>query len=286
VLSAPDGEAGLAAALRQTMDLILLDLNMPGLDGIELARRLRSEPATRNVPLILLTADRNVDKKVEAFSVGADDYVTKPFELAEIEARIRTMLHRRRRLAGLEGTVRDLESNKEELEQLLMVDEKTGLYNFREFQRRLRDEWSRAERYSVALSLIFLDLDWFKRVNDTLGHQAGDRVLQEFALLVTGGARANDVAARYGGEEFAIVLPHTDAEMALRVANRIRRAVEEFVFLADDTPTRVTVSAGVSTFPSRPEVDSVDALVRAADMALYAAKDGGRNRVVQDGVAG
>jgi two-component system cell cycle response regulator len=127
-----------------------------------------------------------------------------------------------------------------------------------------------------------LDLDHFKRVNDSLGHQAGDRVLREFATLVAGGARANDVAARYGGEEFAVILPHTDAAMAARVAERIRTAVREFVFLEDEQPVRVTVSAGVATYPSTPDLDSADALLRAADLALYAAKESGRDRVVRD----
>jgi diguanylate cyclase (GGDEF)-like protein len=161
-----------------------------------------------------------------------------------------------------------------------MVDEKTGLYNFREFQRRLREEWQRAERYTVPLSVVFFDLDHFKRVNDTLGHQAGDRVLKEFAMLATGGARANDIAARYGGEEFAVILPHTDGEMAVRVAERIRRAVAEFEFDAGESPTRITVSAGVATLTAKREVSSVDDLVRAADAALYEAKELGRNRVV------
>ncbi len=164
-----------------------------------------------------------------------------------------------------------------------MVDDKTGLYNFRAFQRKLAEEWQRAKRYTVPLSLVFFDIDQFKRVNDTLGHPAGDRVLEEFSTLVTGGARANDVAARYGGEEFAVILPHTDAEMAVRVAERIRRAVQEFVFLEGDTPTQITVSAGVATMPTTPGVDSMDALVRAADEALLAAKDRGRNRVVEAG---
>ena len=113
-----------------------------------------------------------------------------------------------------------------------------------------------------------------------MGHQAGDKILEEFAVLATGGARANDIAARYGGEEFAVILPHTELAMALRVAERIRRAVELFSFNADDSPTPVTVSGGVATFPGGAGIDSMEALVRAADAALYRAKDQGRNRIV------
>lgn len=282
ILVAEGGLPGLRRAATETPDLVLLDLRMPDLDGISVARRLKEEPATRSIPVVLLTACRDLDAKVEAFSAGVDDYVTKPFEFEEVDARVRSMLRRRDLLSNLESTVRDLTVTNAELEQLLVVDEKTGLYNFREFQRRLKDEWQRAERYATPLSLVMLDLDHFKRINDSLGHQAGDRVLREFATLVAGGARANDVAVRYGGEEFAVILPHTDAAMAARVAERIRTAVREFVFLEEEQPVQVTVSAGVATYPSTPDLDSVDALLRAADLALYEAKERGRDRVVQD----
>jgi len=279
ILEAPNGKTGLELAVAGRPDLILLDLTMPDVDGITVARQLKSDAATRTIPIILLTACRDVNAKVEAFSAGADDYITKPFDFEEVDARIQSMLRKREFLVTLETTVRDLAATNEQLEQLLIVDEKTGLYNFRQFQKRLREEWERSNRYSVPLSLVFLDLDHFKEVNDTLGHPAGDAILQEFATLVTGGARANDVAARYGGEEFAVILPHTDQEMATRVAERIRRAVADFTFMRDETPTKISVSAGVATYPAGEEIDSVDALVRAADRALYDAKDRGRNRV-------
>jgi len=157
----------------------------------------------------------------------------------------------------------------------------TGLHNFRAFQQRLKEEWNRAKRYEIPLSLILFDLDRFKEVNDSRGHLAGDQVLKEFAMLVTGGARANDVAARYGGEEFAIILPHTDAERAMRVAERIRQAVSEFVFLADSRPLHITVSGGVATYHASPDLKSVDDLVGVADKALYRAKKSGRNRTIQ-----
>jgi PleD family two-component response regulator len=165
ILSASNGEQGLRLAVDGEPDIILLDLKMPGLDGISVARRLKSDSRTRAIPVILLTACRDTDSKVEAFAAGADDYVTKPFEFEEIDARVRSMLRRGQMLTGLQSRVRDLTSTKEELEQLLTLDEKTGLYNFREFQRRLRQEWQRARRYDVPLSLVMLDLDHFKRVN-------------------------------------------------------------------------------------------------------------------------
>jgi len=281
ILDATNGEQGLDMARSRRPDLILLDLRMPGIDGLVVAQELKSDPGTQAIPVIMLTACRDVDAKVQAFSAGTDDYITKPFEFEEVDARIRSMLRKRQLLVGLESTIEELTDTNQQLEQLLMVDEKTGLYNFREFRRRLREEWARASRYDTPLSLVFLDIDDFKKLNDTLGHPAGDRVLAEFATLVTGGARANDVAARYGGEEFSIILPHTDATMAARVAERIRRAVSEFVFIEEEQPTHITVSAGVATYPSTRGVDSVDELVRAADVALYQAKDQGKDCVVQ-----
>ena len=281
VLDAVDGERGLALARSARPDVVLLDLRMPGVDGFSVARQLKEHPDTRSVPVIVLTGCRDVEAKVDAFNAGADDYVTKPFEFEEVDARIRAMLRRRGALVGLESTIRELSDTNQQLEQLLMLDEKTGLYNFREFRRRLKEEWARALRYADPLSLVFLDIDDFKAVNDELGHQAGDRVLVEFATLVAGGARANDIAARYGGEEFSIILPHTDGAMAARVAERIRRAVRDFVFLAQERPTRITVSAGVATYPSSKGLGSVDDLVRSADVALYRAKDQGKDCVVQ-----
>jgi diguanylate cyclase (GGDEF)-like protein len=166
------------------------------------------------------------------------------------------------------------------LEVEATVDEKTGLANYRVFYKRLREEWERSERYKLPLSVVMLDLDDFKRVNDTVGHLAGDRVLREFAVLVSGGARATDLAARYGGEEFAMILPHTDRARAERVAERVRAAVYEFSFLEPEQPLRVTVSAGVATFDDTPEIASAEQLIAAADRALYAAKNAGKNRVV------
>ncbi len=281
ILYASGGESGLRMAAAERPDLILLDLRMPDIDGITVARTLKSDAMTRNIPVILLTAVRDVDAKVKAFEAGAEDYVQKPWVWEEIDARIAAILRRRRALLSLQFKVDDLAEINKELEELAVIDEMTGLRNFREFQRRLKSEWQRAERYKIPLSLILFDLDHFKRVNDTMGHQAGDRALQEFATLVTGGARANDVAARYGGEEFAIILPHTAEEMALRVAERIRRAVKEFVFLEDRNPIHITVSGGVATYHAAPDIETVDDLVRAADVALYQAKDRGRDCVVQ-----
>ena len=283
ILEAGDGEEGIRVALAERPDLILMDLVMPRTNGFEAARRLKSDPSTSGIPVILVSAQRETKSKRDGFDAGADDYVTKPFEFEEVDARIRAMLRKRELYLTLESRNQELKATNEQLEELATVDELTGLANYRTFRKRLQDEWIRAARYGHPLSLVMLDLDDFKKVNDTLGHLAGDRVLREFAMLVAGGARATDLPARYGGEEFAIILPHTEGERAVRVAERVRAAVAEFSFLDGETPLKVTVSAGVATHPSNTGVQSEEEFLKTADKALYAAKNGGKNRVVVDG---
>lgn len=266
ILEAEDGEEGIRRAVAEKPDIILMDVMMPRTNGIEASRRLKADPATSGIPVILLSARREARTKREGFDAGIDQYVEKPFDLDEVDARIRSMIEKRK-------TYRKLEEEA-------TVDEKTGLANYRVFFKKLREEWERSERYKLPLSIVMLDLDDFKRINDTVGHPAGDRVLREFAMLVSGGARATDLAARYGGEEFAMILPHTDCARAERVAERVHAAVAEFSFLEPDHPLRVTVSAGVATFVEGSGITTAEQLVAAADKALYAAKSAGKNRVV------
>ena len=277
--SALSGEDGIRKAVEIQPDVILLDLIMPGIDGIEAADRLKGDSRTALTPVIFLTSCRSTEHKVKAFSAGADDFVTKPFDFDEVEARIGSQLKHRDMLLGMNLKIDHLTGNNLELEHQLTLDEKTGLCNFREFRRKLREEWARSERYGAPLSLVMFDLDDFKKFNDTYGHPAGDTALVEFATLMAGGARQTDMVARYGGEEFAMILPHTDIVMATRVADRIRSAVADHPFNAGDSPAAITVSAGVATYPTTGAVDSVDSLVEHADRALYRAKELGKNRV-------
>ena len=266
ILEASDGDEGVRQAAAEKPDIILMDLMMPGTNGFEASRRLKADPVTAGIPVILLSARREPQTKREGFDAGIDHYVEKPFDLDEMDARIRSMIEKSKAYS--------------KLEEEATVDEKTGLANYRVFYKKLREEWERSERYNLPLSIVMLDLDDFKRVNDSLGHPAGDRVLREFAVLLSGGARGTDLPARYGGEEFAMILPHTDRDSAQRVAERIRVAVADFSFLEPDHPLRVTVSAGAATFAPAVPIASAEQLVAAADRALYAAKKAGKNRVV------
>jgi len=266
IVEANDGDEGLRHASSEKPDIILMDLTMPGIDGFEASRRLKSDPATSDIPVILLSAHREPQTKREGFEAGIDHYVEKPFDLDEMDARIRSMLQKSKTYLQLQVEA--------------TIDEKTRLANYRVFYKRLREEWERSERYGHPLSIVMFDLDDFKLVNDSLGHPAGDRVLREFAVLLAGGARGTDLAARYGGEEFAMILPHIDRDQAERVAERVRAAVADFSFLDPDNPRRVTVSAGVATFAPGLDIASAEQLVAAADRALYAAKAAGKNRVI------
>ncbi|MFQ5937285.1 MAG: GGDEF domain-containing protein, partial [Acidiferrobacterales bacterium] len=163
------------------------------------------------------------------------------------------------------------------LEQLLMVDEKTGLYNFREFQRRLTEEWSRTERYALPLSLVFFDVDHFKEVNDTHGHKAGDRVLEGVAAILVEHLRMPDKVGRYGGEEFLLVFPETALDQTNSIAEHIRAAVNGTEFDVGNEKITLTISIGATLFVKGEDLDQ---LLSRADSALYEAKASGRNRVV------
>ena len=282
VLAAATGKQALATAHEQRPDLVLLDAGLPDLDGITVASRLRADRRTSLTPIIFVTGRKDTKYKVACFEAGADDYVTKPFDFIEVETRLRAVLKKKELRDELQRANRALRRANRALKKLLITDEKTKLHNFRYFQERIGEEFRRAVRYDSALSCIMLDLDHFKDINDTLGHRIGDRVLEEFGRILTDSAREIDLVARYGGEEFIVILPHTDGPRAFTVAERIRRNTVTGTFTASEAPLKLTVSCGVATFPTNPDIRSEEDLVRAADRALYAAKEAGRNRTAID----
>lgn len=271
--TARDGVEALAAVEAEPPDLILLDLMMPRIDGFEVARRIKQNPKLPFIPIIVQTALDDVEHKVEGLSAGADDYITKPINFAELEARVRSMLRIKRLQEALEIA-------NEELTRLATTDGLTGVYNRGHIEQRLAEMFDHSARLNEPLSCVMFDIDHFKAVNDNYGHQVGDGVLRQFADLIRGVARDIDRVGRYGGEEFMVLLPGTVPEAAVTFAERARLEVEQHLFRIDGTTLRRTVSCGVAGWP-HPDIEHREHLVRAADDALYVAKALGRNRVVR-----
>ncbi|MEE9567692.1 MAG: diguanylate cyclase [Desulfobacteria bacterium] len=271
VILAQDGKAGLEAAKSEQPDIILLDLIMPIMDGYEVCEHLKEDDSTKEIPIIMVTSKAETADKVKGLEMGALDYVAKPFDEGELIARVNIHL----RLRELYVTVQ--EQNRR-LQEMANRDGLTGLYNHRYFHEQLSQDFLRAKRYHENLSCILFDIDFFKKFNDTYGHQTGDVVLRALATVIQRATRESDLAARYGGEEFAIVLYYTDGAAAYQAAERLRTMVESHEVQDNGNVLRVTISVGVATFPHEKIHDSKE-LIEHADQALYKAKDNGRNRV-------
>ena len=278
--SAADGMQALQAVETAPPDLILLDVMMPSLDGNEVARRIKQNPALPFIPIIMQTALDSTESKVEGLEAGADDYITKPIEFAELKARLRSMLRIKRLQEELEERERQLLEANERLRHMSRTDGLTGLDNRRYLEQQLDMMYAHSERLGEPLSCVICDLDRFKSVNDTYGHQAGDAILKQFAVILKREAREIDRVARYGGEEFVILLPGTVLDAAVTFAERVRKEVEEHTFTFDGGQVQRTASFGVAAWP-HPRISDCDGILRAADDALYVAKETGRNRVVR-----
>jgi diguanylate cyclase (GGDEF)-like protein len=274
VARAERGEEAVEKVEEVRPDLVLLDIMMPDMDGYEVARRLRDKEELAYIPIIFVTARDSTEDKVTGLDAGADDYLTKPINFPELEARVRSML----RIKRLQD---ELEKKNRKLEQLSISDGLTGLYNHRHLYELLDEEFERSKRTGEPVSVVMFDLDRFKDVNDTYGHQAGDRVLEKLADILRETAREIDRLGRYGGEEFLAILPDSDPDAGLTFADRVRETVEELEFDIDaNGPLDMTISAGVATHP-HDEPGEPHRLVHYADQALYSAKNSGRNRVVR-----
>jgi diguanylate cyclase (GGDEF)-like protein len=276
---AADGREAIRRVRTEPPDLVLLDMILPDLDGLEVLRIIKALPDEQFIPVILLSVKGDLDSRVTGLRIGADDFLAKPFADAEIQARAAAML----RIKSLQDQLR---CAKLELEKLSVTDGLTGLYNHRHFEDRLREEFRRCQRYSDPVSLLMLDLDHFKDVNDRYGHPFGDRVLRETAELLRSSVREPDICARYGGEEFAIILPKTHLQGALAVAERVFKSLRQKTYpLEEASPdpdhpsvTRITASAGLAFYPSK-DVTTSESLVKFADEALYRAKREGRDTI-------
>lgn len=274
ILVATNGEQALVLARDKRPDLILLDIVMEGLDGLEVCRRLKADEATQAIPVIFVTGLSGEADEAHGLEIGAVDFITKPIHPAVVRARVRTHLV--------------LKQQSDLLRTLALVDALTGVPNRRFFDEQFAADWRRALRDGHSIALVMIDVDAFKRYNDHYGHQAGDHALQRVARSVGAGlARPGDRLARYGGEEFACILPDTDTAGALEVAQRLGRAVHdlgiEHVHSAIDGV--LTISLGVAAIMPTPGDEPAE-LLRRADEQLYEAKRLGRGRACAAGIAG
>lgn len=256
---------GLEMARKERPAVLLLDLDMPEIDGFELLRQVKDDATTNNIPVIVLSALSSSEDKVTAFDLGATDYVTKPFDLAELRARLRAALR--------------LDSLLHLLAERADVDGLTGLGNRAHYNKRWAEKVAECRRYPNPLSLAMIDVDFFKRVNDTYGHPAGDEVLQGVAKLLQSESRTPDVPCRFGGEEFALIMPSTGPADALVVAERIREALMNLTW-PRHAEHRVTMSIGLVGTDGPCDQITPEKWLELADKNLYTAKHSGRNKVV------
>jgi two-component system, cell cycle response regulator len=249
---------------------------MPGLDGATLCRRIRAAQLPSYLYILMLTAHTAVADTVIGLEAGADDYLRKPADEAELLARVKAG----RRIVDLE---RSLSAANARTQRLLIIDPLLGCYNRRYLNEQLPRDIERARRYSTALSVVMADLDAFKKVNDTLGHLVGDEILTAFAHRASACIReSSDWIARYGGEEFTLVLPHTSLDGAHCVAEKIRADCAESAFNTTAGPLSLTVSLGIAALQPAVDVKSATSdLLHRADVALYRSKHEGRNRVTR-----
>lgn len=259
---------GLERVHQEAPDLVLLDRRLPGMEGGELLKRLAKDPVGMDVPIVLLGEFRETEEQLEFLDLGASEVVSLPLAPAALMLKARSLLRLKARLDRFKAQA--------------LIDELTGVFNRRYLEVHLGAKLGEAKRYHQPFSFILFDLDHFKKINDTLGHPFGDLVLHETARLVRNQMRREDVLTRYGGEEFAIFLPHTDLEGAVILAERIRRAVADHLFIQGEKQAKITVSLGVASYPDN-DFNNAEELVACADRRLYRAKEGGRNRLVSSG---
>jgi diguanylate cyclase (GGDEF)-like protein len=285
IITAQSGNDALLKSLKYDFALILLDVQMPGMNGFEVASLIRSNPKTNHFPIIFITAGmKDFFEQIKGYETGAVDYLMKPFEPIILRSKVKVFqeLYQQRKViekfySNLEQVVEERTAELKEanatISRLAATDDLTGLSNRRHFDVCLAASLSAARRHNLPLSIIMIDLDHFKIVNDTFGHCEGDKVLKAFSVLLTELIRTEDVAARWGGEEFIVILPHTACEAAVALAERIRAACRKYFAAMNG----LTASFGVAQLQNGEDEES---LIRRTDDAMYRAKHEGRNRVV------
>ena len=269
VEEAADGHQAVRGCRVLRPDVVLLDVEMPGLDGRTVLRIIREDPEMREIPVVFLTAHTDTEDVVAGLDLGAHDYLSKPFESRELFARVSAAL----RIKALQD---ELRARNAELETVTRTDALTGIYNRRHLEERLQGVLSSARRHHEPAAVLMIDVDHFKSINDGLGHAGGDAVLREVAERLRHRVRLEDVVGRWGGEEFLVLSAIADADAAAVLAERLRAAIADEPFEIEGAGTiRVTVSIGCAA-----GAGDAEALVREADAALYEAKALGRNRFI------
>ncbi len=292
VITAIDGEDALAKVYSEHPELVILDIRMPKLDGYQVCQKIKADPVTMTIPVMLLTSTyRDSTDKVRGFEAGADDYVTQPIGHRELIARVTAMLRvkslydeRVRQQETLEKLTEELQKTNtalreanEELARLAVSDPLTGLYTRQHYYERLDNEIGRAKRFHHPLSVVRVDIDGFRELNARLGSPSGDAILRGVAATIRGIVRAMDIVARTGGDEFAFILPETDTEGARSLATRLCESVAGHSYLPD-VPQQVTVSLGVAKLILDDGETAPDLMVRA-ERAIERARSGGGNSV-------
>lgn len=257
-------------------DIIILDIMMPDMNGFEVCKRIKAIERLKDIPIIFLSAKTETVDIVYGLEIGGVDYVTKPFRPIELIARIKTHLEIKTIRDELKEKNMELIALNEQLEEYAIKDTLTKLYNRRMILAKFEEEISRCKRNFEVFSIILLDIDYFKDINDKFGHNFGDEVLKVFASLLTSSKRVQDLVARWGGEEFLIILPCTEKSGAMIVAERIRQQISEYEYHSSAGNIHITATFGVAEFNKE---DSVEKIIRKADYALYYGKDNGRNQI-------
>ncbi|MFZ5616316.1 MAG: PleD family two-component system response regulator [Pseudomonadota bacterium] len=275
-----DPEVALSRAKSGEFDLVIINMSIEKMDPLRLCSSIRSFEETRLTPLLAIVRQGDTRKLVRALDIGVNDYLARPVDRNELTARVATQIRRKRYIDQLRST---FEASLE----MAVTDQLTGLYNRRYLASHLSGMFDRAFWTGRPLSLMILDIDHFKSINDTHGHDIGDRVIQEIAARIRNSVRGIDLACRYGGEEFLVAMPDTDREFAAVVAERLRQEIADHRVTLNSgrDEISVTVSIGIASTDEGPKEDSAQKLIKRADEALYTAKTGGRNRVIQSAAA-
>ena len=264
VFSADSGLAATSIAHNIGPDVILLDIIMPEIDGFEVCKQLKDDDYSKDIPIMMVTTKTESEDIKNALELGAFDYIKRPFDKVEIIARIKSLLR--------------LKENEDILRKLALRDGLTGLYNHASFIDLFEKELSKQQRSKRSISFVMIDIDYFKKINDTYGHIVGNKVLKEFSNILLNSVRKSDIISRYGGEEFSMVLPETSKENTLLLCERIRKKIEDFKFNIANKTVKVTISMGVF-FKEVGDNKNKYEIIREADEQLYKAKSNGRNRV-------